>query len=382
MQDALEWRGIVENSVRKMENRNDAWNKEAARAARTVRQTAEPRSVHKTAQQERRERQLRAEHRARRRRARRRRQLLFLLGQGILWTAILGCMWQLFLHREQFKTVLGEEVRFVRHIAQEKGADGKNTWGSDGLQMGDYAKTVGLETVNAPVKRTEEEVLLRLSELAEEKEEIRTILENKEAYPLNMLEALANNPEMSGFVMGYLTADKSASGGLTEEEKGQKHPLLLQWDPRWGYVSYGDESNVGLAGCGPTCLSMALYMLLGDASLTPDKIAAYGMENGYYMAGTGTLWALIEDVPQQYGITVSNPGVEEGLMRQALDDGKVLICAMRPGDFTSGGHFIVIYGYDANGFLVNDPNCVARSQKSWSYDVLNGQIKQLWALEN
>ena len=39
-------------------------------------------------------------------------------------------------------------------------------------------------------------------------------------------------------------------------------------------------------------------------------------------------------------------------MKQALDDGKVIVCSMGPGDFTTEGHFILIRGYDGNGFYV------------------------------
>ena len=125
---------------------------------------------------------------------------------------------------------------------------------------------------------------------------------------------------------------------------------------------------------------MALYELTGDASLTPDVIAEYSMENGYYMSGTGTLWALIEDVPGQHGVSVEHPGLSEAAMKECLDHGQVLICAMRPGDFTAAGHFIVIYDYNRDGFLVNDPNCVARSRMSWTFEQIGGQIKQVWAL--
>ena len=85
-------------------------------------------------------------------------------------------------------------------------------------------------------------------------------------------------------------------------------------------------------------------------------------------------------VPEQYGISVSQPKVEEYTMKTALDSGSVIICSMRPGDFTAGGHFIVVYGYDKTGFLVNDPNCVARSRQSWSFSELEGQIKNMWVL--
>ena len=66
-------------------------------------------------------------------------------------------------------------------------------------------------------------------------------------------------------------------------------------------------------------------------------------------------------------------------MKRELDEGHYLILTMGEGDFTLEGHFIVIYGYDENGFLVNDPNCVSRSRKSWSFGELEGQVKNIWS---
>ncbi len=364
------------STARRAESRRAVQTAEQRRAVRTV----EPIRGARTAEQERRERQLRAQRREQKRRAKRRRQIAFFLWQCIIITAIIFLFWQIRQYTGAENFGFSDEVGIAENMSEILGGKAESTWGSNKLQSGDYAKKVGLDVVEAPVKRTEEEVFSRLLELAEGNEEIQAILENKTAYPVNMLEALANNPEMADFVTGYLTAEQTATGGLNEREMEQEHPLFLQWDPRWGYVSYGDDSNVGLAGCGPTSLSMALYELTRDASLTPDKIATYGMENGYYMSGTGTLWALIEEVPGLYGIGVENPALDEMALKQELDAGKVLICAMRQGDFTAAGHFIVIYGYDEEGFRVNDPNCVARSRKSWSFEQIGGQIKQVWAL--
>ena len=314
--------------------------------------------------------------REQRKRARRRRRVVLFLWQIVIVGGIGILLWDIW----------GKVSR------TENGVEGSGGWqgevssvlggekGSSGSELGDYAGKIDEIEVEAPVKREESEVLLRLEELAEENDVIREILGNVEAYPENLLEALANNPEMVDFAAGYLTAERTVQGGLTKEERKQEHPLFLQWDPRWGYVPYGDDSNIGLAGCGTTCLSMALFELTGDETLTPDKIAGYAMENGYYMSGTGTAWALMEDVPGVYGVSVNKPGISEGIMKGELDSGHVLICAMRPGDFTAAGHFILIYGYDETGFLVNDPNCVARSKKTWSYERIGGQIKQMWAL--
>lgn len=235
-------------------------------------------------------------------------------------------------------------------------------------------------SVGKPVKRTKKEVTKQLKRMGEADNVIKEIYDNRLYYPDNMLEALANNPEMKDFVYGYLRRDTvSTDTGLTKKEKKEKFPLFLQWDERWGYEPYGDDSNIGLAGCGPTCLSMVMYYLTGNDWLTPDEVAGYSMKNGYYMEGTGTAWALMEDLPELYNINVTKPGLSESAIKGKIDSGKLIICAMREGDFTVSGHFIVIYGYDDDGFMVNDPNCIARSKKQWSYDEISCQIKSIWA---
>lgn len=322
----------------------------------------------------------------REREQRRRRQLLaYRIFSGLLLCIII-C---LALH-------IVQRLRRLEHAvyAEDTASGWQQVWHAikgdedDAVQSGNiasYARMCEVGDVDAPAKREVWEIEERLAELAETDERIAEICAARESYPDKILEALANNPEMTDYVLGYTdrkdgTESGSTSAELTEEEKGMEYPLFLQWDPRWGYVSYGDSSYVGLAGCGPTALSMALYYLTKDASLTPDVIAEYAMEHDYYMYGTGTLWALMEDVPVQYGIRSQKPQVDEWSMKRELDEGHILICAMRPGDFTAAGHFIVIYGYNEEGFLVNDPNCVARSRKEWTFDQIRGQIKQLWAL--
>lgn len=280
---------------------------------------------------------------------------------------------------------IAEESTELEEVAWSKLTQSE-TMANDNAQIeefgniSEYARTCEIGEIEKPMKRARAKSLAKLQELTELNDKIAAILEDAHLYPDNILEALASNPEMTDFVSNYLNEEQTTSMRLTEEEKNMKYPLFLQWDPRWGYNYYGDDSNIGLAGCGPTSLSMALYYLTGNEELTPDKIAAYAMENDYYMYGTGTLWALMEDVPIQYGVKVDLPEISEDSMKQKLDDGNILICAMRPGDFTAAGHFIVIYGYEEEGFLINDPNCVARSKEAWNFEQIEDQIKKVWSL--
>ena len=231
----------------------------------------------------------------------------------------------------------------------------------------------------APIARTDDEVLEELERMAKNDRDIRGILDRAEEYPPEMLAALANNPEMTEFVAGYLNQGSvSQDPQLTASERNEPYPLFLQWDQRWGYHPYG-SSNIGMAGCGPTCLAMAVHALTGDNSVTPASVAEFSENQGYYVEGTGTSWSLMTDGAASLGLSGTELSLDEGIMKRELDDGHPIICALGPGDFTTTGHFILICGYTDEGFQVNDPNCRARSGRVWDYEELSGQIRNLWA---
>lgn len=244
-----------------------------------------------------------------------------------------------------------------------------------------YLEQCELDYVATPVIRTREEALEEIRRLSQWFPVLHQVYDNSESYPDDLIIALAGNPEMTDFAYGYLTRGPEVTGGFTEAEVPENYPLFLQWDIRWGYMPYGPIDGVmGSTGCGPTCLSMAIYYLTGDTTCTPDYIAAYSMEHGYYVSGAGTAWALLTDYPTLHGLTSTSVGRSEARLKKELDKGNILICSVRPGDFTSGGHFIVIYGYDENGFKVNDPKCVYRSRLTWTYEQIKDDIKQTWSI--
>lgn len=204
---------------------------------------------------------------------------------------------------------------------------------------------------------------------------------NPSRYPESFLKALRRNPEIAEFVAAYPDARAEASGGIRLMEKQQDTPLFLQWDSRWGYVPYG-QSNIGISGCGPTCLSMVLFSLTRNESLTPDVLAARAMEDGYYVDGEGTSWLFMRDICGEYGVKVNQfPYMDEQTMEAELEAGKLIICAMGPGDFTDDGHFIVLTGYSEGEFRINDPFSRANSRKKWDYDTLQPQTLQSWVYE-
>ncbi|MCI8935481.1 MAG: secreted protein containing domain of murein hydrolase [Lachnospiraceae bacterium] len=248
---------------------------------------------------------------------------------------------------------------------------------TDSLSAAPDAVSQDMVIVEARGSLTSAELEEKLAKLALENKEIAEIYADKELYPEELLTALANNQELIPFVKGYLSSDGTVKGGISPEEEAQSFPLFLQWDQRWGYAPYGG-SCIGTAGCGPTCLSMVIFALTRDLSATPDALAAYSMSSGFYTKGAGTDWSFMTYAASQYGLHAKELGLDEDAMKQYLNQGHPIICAMRAGDFTTGGHFIVLYGYDENGFLVNDPNSVERSSRHWDFDTLHYQIKNLW----
>lgn len=231
--------------------------------------------------------------------------------------------------------------------------------------------------VETPRLRDAEQIEKTLKKLARKYPELEYIYENADVYPENLLAALCNNPEMADYVRGYQYSEGKATGGLRRDELSGDVPLLLQWDKRWGYVPYGDNT-IALSGCAPTCVSMVAVALTGDASVTPDFVAAYAMENDYYAFGEGTKWTFMREGCLGFGIESREFYLDKESIFRELDEGHPIICSMRPGDFTTSGHFIVLTGRVDDKIRVNDPNCISRSRRLWTYEELEPQIKNLW----
>ena len=243
-----------------------------------------------------------------------------------------------------------------------------------------YNEQIALDFVEKPEKRTREQALEKIKELSRWYPALYFVYENEEFYPIELILSGAGNPEMADFLYGFLLSDGTITGGFTDAEQPEDYPLFLQFDPRWGYLPYGSGGNVGSSGCGPTCLSMAVFYLTGNRDCTPGVVAQFSLDNEYYVDGIGTKWSLLTDYPKQFGLTSYQLPWTEANMKAELDKGRLLICSAKPGNFTSSGHFILIHGYDENGFKINDPKCVYRSGLSWTYDEIKNDFKAMWSI--
>ena len=103
-------------------------------------------------------------------------------------------------------------------------------------------------------------------------------------------------------------------------------------------------------------------------------------DNGYYVDGSGSSWALMSSGAEKLGLTVSSVIFDAEHIRATLEAGQPIICVMGPGDFTNAGHFLVLTGVDKNGdIILQDPNSVKRTKQHWDVQKLMNQMKNLWA---
>jgi hypothetical protein len=200
--------------------------------------------------------------------------------------------------------------------------------------------------------------------------------------PIEIAEFVEKYPEAKSFATNYNKyKDSTEAISIEKEMKTEGIPLFIQWDKRWGYKDYGGN-YIGIAGCGPTCLSMVYCGLTGTDTYNPYEMARFSNEQGYYTYGEGTSWNLMTEGAETLGLYSENGSIDEAYILENLSKDTPIICSMKPGDFTYTGHFIVLSGIDENRkIIVNDPNSPKNSAQSWSAEDLVPQIKAIWRFE-
>lgn len=166
--------------------------------------------------------------------------------------------------------------------------------------------------------------------------------------------------------------------GLTDAEMNAPHPLFLQYDPRWANVPYG-YGTMASSACGPTCFAMVITGLT-DYAASPPAIAKYSEDCGYYVPNQGTAHTLFTSGSSTFGLYCTRVANTEADLKAHIDAGEMLILAMHYGNFThsAAGHFIMVYGYNNNGFMVNDPASYDRSTKYWPYSVFASEADNIY----
>lgn len=182
-----------------------------------------------------------------------------------------------------------------------------------------------------------------------------------------------------GSLAGQTTGNQESprSTPVQEWRKGEV-PHLYQIDPQWANEPYAG-GDMRENGCGPTCLSMVYVALTGNTNGDPVAIARMSEEQGHTVDGM-TAWTLMSDGAQALGLASWEVAASADDVRAELEAGNPIICSVRPGDFTTTGHFIVLAGIADDGqVIVHDPNSAERSGRTWDLERVLSQCANLWA---
>lgn len=204
-----------------------------------------------------------------------------------------------------------------------------------------------------------------------------------EDYPEKILELYERNPEAREYCMNYpLEYGKEHEIDISGYADYEGVPLFIQWDKQWGYKDYIGSVG-GLSACGPTCLSMVTYYFTRDPEMTPAYMMDFAEENGYGLKGTGTQWSLFKEGAKKLGLDMKELTSEqmksEKQIARVLESGRIIVMNVKPGVFTTVGHYMLVVGYEDGKFKLNDPNSPNNSEQLWDFDTFDQDIKIMWS---
>lgn len=156
--------------------------------------------------------------------------------------------------------------------------------------------------------------------------------------------------------------------------------IYSQYDSAWASKPYG-SSTIAVSGCGPSALAMIIASF-GDTSVTPETVATWAGDQGYYISGQGSSWALMDNGPSHWGLTSTNIGTDMNSAIEALRSGSYVIASGRgPKPFTTGGHILALRGVTADGkILIGDSGHRDTSTVEYEPSQLSGSIRNMWVV--
>ena len=172
-----------------------------------------------------------------------------------------------------------------------------------------------------------------------------------------------------------------------------KRPVsYLQTDPRWKDLPYqvpGETATIGGSGCGPTAAAMLIETLTGK-TFTPVDACRWSVAHGYKAKGQGTYYSYFAPQFEAFGIkcwqlswtnVYHNPASK--VHDQALEylkQGYYLIALMKKGNWTSGGHFVVVWWADGK-IRINDPASTMDSRVNGDINTFRNEAAYYWVVD-
>lgn len=169
----------------------------------------------------------------------------------------------------------------------------------------------------------------------------------------------------------------------------------FQVDKRWKNLPYrvpGEKATIGDSGCGPTSAAMLIETIAGK-KFTPVDACKWSVDHGYKALKAGTYYSYFTPQFKEFGIEcwqLSWTNVyhrpKHGVHDRAFDylkRGYYLIALMKKGTWTTGGHFVVVYGVDETKrkVYINDPASTRSNRVVGNLDTFRNEAAYYWIVD-
>jgi len=201
---------------------------------------------------------------------------------------------------------------------------------------------------------------------------------------------LANNEVVDGVVgpstwlKAFSSTAQTTTTTTTSNTAGKKNVQpknFKQYDSKWGSVvytkngTYNKKQTIKNSGCGPT--SMAdIVATWWDKNATPKTMAALSVQKGYRTTTSGTAWGFFKYCASKYGASKFIQTTSYATAEAAIKNGAYVVCSMKPGLWTKGGHFICWWWVDGTYVYVNDPASASSARAKAKKTLMKDQCKQ------
>lgn len=192
---------------------------------------------------------------------------------------------------------------------------------------------------------------------------------------LDLLDDLQTNygftQSLGIFEADYVLGSLQSYEGIEFTDGATTVVYYNQLDSRWKNTAYGTD-KIGTHGCGPTAMAMVVSSLT-ENTYDPVAMSNWSYNNGGWASNAGSYHSMIPNCATAFGLNVEGVSKTDDMQKivDALSSGKLVVAIMGPGEFTSGGHFIVLRGVTSEGkILVADPASNSRSNKEYDLSLI------------
>ena len=144
------------------------------------------------------------------------------------------------------------------------------------------------------------------------------------------------------------------------------------------YGSKGNEATISSHGCGPSSIAIIVASMKNDASITPIVTTEKLCSTSGGCDGSGSYTSGIISVLKSYGLNVTTSNDDQTALNALNSKKSLIIVNMGPGQFTQGGHFMVLTGVNTKGEVsVDDTGSRENTKQQWfDFNIIMEQRKK------